>query len=284
MNSMDADRTNEALNKVFLVWGYPLIIQSDNGPPFQSEKFISTWENKGVKIRKSIPLSPQSNGAVERQNKGIKEALIASKLDKVSWKSALNKYVHIHNKVRPISNLGVTPFELLVGWKFRGTYPCLWESPSRTPIDRAEIREKDDLYKFKTKQYADFKRGAKDSDVAVGDDVMLAQHKKLKSDPTFGAERYTVIAREGAKVVIRSSRGVQFSRNVQDVKRVFHEEDTPLLQEDNTSRMTSSNNRLDETEKETNMENLPAEREERPRRDIVKPNRLKDMHLYTIFE
>lgn len=284
MDSMDADRTNEALNKVFLVWGCPLIIQSDNGPPFQSEKFISTWENKGVKIRKSIPLSPQSNGAVERQNKGIKEALIASKLDKVSWKSALNKYVHIHNKVRPISNLGVTPFELLVGWKFRGTYPCLWDSSLRTPIDRAEIREKDDLYKLKTRQYVDLKRGAKDSDITVGDDVLLAQHKKLKSDPTFGAERYTVIAREGAKVVIRSSRGVQFSRNVQDVKKVFQEEDTLPLQEDNTTGEASSNITDNVTKNDANIESLPEERKERPRRDIVKPNRFRDMHLYTIFE
>lgn len=283
MSSMDAERTNEALNKVFHVWGLPLIIQSDNGPPFQSEKFISTWENKGVRIRKSIPLSPQSNGAVERQNKGIKEALIGAKLDNVNWKSALNKYVHIHNKVRPVSNLGVTPFELLVGWKFRGTFPCLWESPQRPNIDRAEIREKDDLYKLKTRQYVDLRRGAKESNIVVGDDVLLAQHKKPKSDPTFGAERYTVIAREGPKVVIRSNRGVQFCRNVQDVKKVFDDkDDSTLVQETMTGNRSDSN--IETINNHTNKDNSPAACEVRPRREIVKPDRFKDMFLYTIFE
>lgn len=283
MANIDAERTNEALNKIFLVWGYPLIIQSDNGPSFQSEKFISTWENRGVKIRKSIPLSPQSNGAVERQNKGIKEALASAKLDKINWKEALEKYIHIHNKVRPIANLGVTPFELLVGWKFRGTYPCLWESSSRAPIDRTEIKEKDDLYKFKTKRYVDSRRGAKDSDVTIGDKVLLSMHKTSKTDPTFGAERFTVIAREGAKVVIRSSRGVQFSRNVQDVKKVyFKEENLPLP--DDQPIPENANNKQTEREKDPKEQCQTVNRKERPGRNIVKPGKFKDMYLYTIFE
>lgn len=173
----------------------------------------------------------------------------------------MDKYVHIHNKVRPIANLGVTPFELLVGWKFRGTYPCLWDSSSRTPIDRAEIKEKDDLYKFKTKQYADWKRGVKESDVTVGDNVLLALHKKVKSDPTFGAEKYTVIARDGAKVVIRSDRGVQFSRNVQDVKKIFQE---TLLQENDSHITENSSSKPTDSKKDVIMGSGPANLRERP--------------------
>lgn len=231
MRTMDADATNLALSRIFEVWGYPLAIQSDNGPPFQSEKFIKTWEDKGIKIWKSIPLSAQSNGAVERQNRGIKEALAASRIDKVNWKSALDKYVHMHNKVRPLSRLGVTPFELLVGWKFRGTFPYLWDNHENN-LDRTEIREKDALSKLESKLYADEKRGAKPSDIVVGDTVILSRAKRCKSDSTFGADKYTVVARDGAKIVVCSDRGVQFSRNVQDAKRVpetFNESATELL-------------------------------------------------------
>lgn len=219
MKCMDAETTNAALNKVFLNWGYPLIIQSDNGPPFQSSKFVKIWEDKGIKIRKSIPLSPQTNGAVERQNEGIKKALAAAKLDNVNWRQALDNYVHVHNKVRPLSRLGVTPFELLVGRKFRGTFPCMWSGASET-LDRQDISEKDAMSKLISKQYADSKRGAKSSDLIVGDRVFLTQLKRYKSDPNFGSERFTIVARDGAKIVVRSDRGILFARNVADAKRI----------------------------------------------------------------
>ncbi|XP_058817266.1 uncharacterized protein K02A2.6-like [Topomyia yanbarensis] len=220
VKKINADTTNAALAKIFEVWGYPLAIQSDNGPPFQSDTFIKTWENKGIKIRKSIPLSAQSNGAVERQNSGIKKALAAARLDNVHWRTALKNYVHAHNKVRPLSRLGVTPFELLVGWKCLGTFPCLWETKSSDSLDRIDIREKDAVSKLQSKKYADIRRGAKDSHIKAGDTVLVATHKKHKSDPTFSEERFTILARDGAKVVVRSERGVQYSRNVQDVKKV----------------------------------------------------------------
>lgn len=221
MKTINAESTIEALNKIFMVWGYPLVIQSDNGPPFQSDKFIQTWQNKGITVQKSIPWSPQSNGAIERQNQGIKKALAAAKLDSTNWRLALESYVHNHNKVRPLSRLGVTPFELLVGWKYRGTFPCLWEACSTNELDREEIREKDAFSKQESKRYADLRRGAKESDLTVGDRVVLTQQKRLKSDPTYGAEKYTILAREGAKIVVRSDRGVVYSRNVGDAKRAI---------------------------------------------------------------
>ncbi|XP_062542323.1 uncharacterized protein K02A2.6-like [Armigeres subalbatus] len=288
MKHIDGDTTNSALLKIFEVWGYPLAIQSDNGPPFQSDNFVKTWENRGIKIRKSIPLSAQSNGAVERQNVGIKHALAAAKLDKVNWRNALEKYVHTHNKVRPLSRLGVTPFELLVGWKFRGTFPCLWETNNTESLDRTDIKEKDAISKLKSKKYADNQRGAKDSDLQVGDTVLVAIQKSHKSDPEFSAERYSIIARDGARVIIRSRRGIQYARNVQDVKKV------PQCLEKGTDQSNTGSNKL---EKE---DNIPCNSEnekgiedpisgniqisERPKRTTKKPNKLKDMVLFTIFE
>ena len=119
----------------------------------------------------------------------------------MNWRNALEKYLHIHNRVRPLSRLGVTPFELLVGWKYRGTFPSLWDAVPRDYIDRTDIREKDAFTKLQSKKYADMKRRAKDSNITIGDKVFMAQPQLSKSDPTFSAERFTVIARDGAKVV-----------------------------------------------------------------------------------
>lgn len=216
MKSMDADATNKALCEVFQTWGWPVVIQSDNGPPFQSEVFVSFWSNKGVQVRKSIPYSPQSNGGVERQNIGIIKAVSAAKLDGRDWRNALQEFVHRHNTLIPLSRLNVTPFELMTGWKYRGTFPCLWKSSP--DLDRQDICERDAESKFQGKNYADRTRGAKESNINIGDVVLLAQPKRNKTDPTFPAERYTVVAREGAKVVVVSKTGVQYARNVQEVK------------------------------------------------------------------
>ncbi|XP_062565886.1 uncharacterized protein K02A2.6-like [Armigeres subalbatus] len=315
MRHIDTESTIAALNKIFAVWGYPLVLQSDNGPPFQSDAFVRSWENRGIKVRKSIPLSPQSNGAVERQNEGIKKALAASRLDNANWKTALNNYVHMHNKVRPLTRLGVTPFELLVGWKHRGFFPSLWRSDSQLEVDREEVRENDAHSKLVSKKYADFRRGAKQSDLVVGDKVVLLQLKRTKSDPTFGAEKFTVIARDGAKLIVKSDRGVVYSRNVADAKRAIDDEgftqqnqshipddaqtsstnfpwQSPEIQlfADHRNSTESEENKGSETDKTSGAQGLNNQLDHddfihsRPSRIKKVPEKLKDMILFNVYQ
>ena len=55
--------TKEKL-KFFSTYGIPRKVQSDNGPPFNSEEF-RRFAEEGFKHEKVIPLHPRANGEVE---------------------------------------------------------------------------------------------------------------------------------------------------------------------------------------------------------------------------
>ena len=57
-------------------------------------EFVDFWESKGVRVRKSLPLSAQSNGAIERQYQGVIKAMAAAKAERKHWKTAMDEYIH----------------------------------------------------------------------------------------------------------------------------------------------------------------------------------------------
>lgn len=231
--------------------------------------------------------------------------------------------MHVHNTVKPHARLGITPFELLVGWEHRGIFPSLWDSKPDNALDRHDVRDNDAVTKLQSKKYADSRRGAKYSGISVGDIVLMAVPKKGKTDPPFSDERFTVLSREGAKVVIRSERGVQYTRSVNDLKpaplRIRgskqeliepHEvegfsEDTKSDEvevtwpfEDDPTKSSLSGHEAEEEspalldgakstvdEASSSKVECPVEKKaSRPARTIRKPERFKDMCLYNIFQ
>lgn len=190
--------------------------------------------------------------------------------------------MHHHNTLVPHSRLNVTPFELLVGWKFRGTFPSLWSATK--DLDRIDVREADAEQKLTSSKLADRVRRAMPSDVRVGDSVFLKQQKKSKSDATFGSEKYTVVAPDGSKVVICSGNGVQYTRSVNDLKKVPVAQDQADGSLVNSSPVVDHDSDDEQIDVATRDENTGSRIGLRNRGLVRKPSRYNDDYVYQIFE
>ncbi|XP_058838125.1 uncharacterized protein K02A2.6-like [Topomyia yanbarensis] len=65
----------EQVESIFAFFGIAEEVVTDNGPPFNSELFIRFLEANDVKLSKSPPYHPQSNGLAERGVRTVKDVL-----------------------------------------------------------------------------------------------------------------------------------------------------------------------------------------------------------------
>ncbi|CAH2104645.1 unnamed protein product [Euphydryas editha] len=93
MKSCNADNVIEELCGIFSYVGLPVEIVSDNGPPFDSYRFINFCTKFNIKITKSPAYHPESNGFAERNVQIAKKALSKLVLDKNKCDS-LNLKIH----------------------------------------------------------------------------------------------------------------------------------------------------------------------------------------------
>jgi hypothetical protein len=204
----------DSLEEVFSRHGMPRTIKSDNGPQFVSNEFKQFCEQNGIRPVKVTPKWAQANGEVERQNQSLVKRIQIAQAEGLDWKRELLKYVFKYRTTEHATT-GKTPAELLFGRKLRGKLPDL---SARGGYD-LDVRDRDAEQKGRSKLYADERRGAKPSEVDVGDKILLKADKVNKFSTTFQPTPYTVVSKTGNNVMIQSPEGVQYSRNTSHVKK-----------------------------------------------------------------
>ena len=78
LHSTAAKAVLPKLDRIFAVFGVPLVVKTDNGPPFNGREFAQFAEYLGFKHRKVSPLWPEANGEVERFMKTLGKAFRTS--------------------------------------------------------------------------------------------------------------------------------------------------------------------------------------------------------------
>ena len=213
--SITSSKVIGLLENWFTSHGLPEVLVSDNGVQFTSSEFSQFMSNNGIHHRKVTPYSPQANGEVERQNRTILQAIRAFVQEGKSWKKELNTFLFAY-RTTPHSVTGISPAELMYGSKLRTKLPDM--SHSNSNVVEGEIRDRDCLRKDKGKDYFDQRKHVKESDLQIGDTVILRQSKENKLSTAYDAEPYRVVHKYGNSVQVENIDGVQRRRNVVHMK------------------------------------------------------------------
>lgn len=233
------------LDKIFAQYGVPVVVKSDNGPPFNGNDFKQFANTLGFRHRKITPLWPRSNGEVERFMRTLKKTIEAAKIENRPWKEELCKLLRNY-RATPHSTTGQAPATVLFNRAMRTKLP---EGPS-VPVDPAHIRERDKQAKDKMKHHADKKVYVKPADISKGDRVLVRRDPSYKkSDTSYDPTPYFVTERKGS-MVTASREDKTITRNSSFFKPVNigleqaegngEDEPTPALRSETT--VTSSEN------------------------------------------
>ena len=162
VNSTAAHHVLPKLDSLFSLMGIPVVVKTDNGPPFQGEEFNKFCNDYGISHRKVTPVWPQANGQVEVFNRNLKRIIQKSFVNGSDWRTELNSFLRSYRNV-PHSSTKIAPADLIFVNSNSSKLPNLVKSnPSNDLVNKA--RTNDIKAKQQMKGYADAKRGAREHD------------------------------------------------------------------------------------------------------------------------
>ena len=202
MQSTSVEKTIEELRGLFLSYGIPEQIVSDNGPQFTSESFAVFMKMNGIRHTRSAPYHPATNGLAERFVQSLKYGLKTSLSSGLSLSRRLANFLLMYRSAIH-STTGVTPSSLFLKRELRTRFDLL-RPDHETEISRKQAQQKD---------YHD--RHAATRRFAIGDCVMA---KNFRNGPDWVPA--TVVARLGPLSYLLETESKQlWRRHVDHVKQ-----------------------------------------------------------------
>lgn len=255
------------LDKIFAEFGIPKTLKTDNGPPFNGHEFAQYCQHMGIHHRKTTPLWPRANAETERFMKTVKKTLRNTPTPQI--KQQLYRFL-LSYRSTPHCTTNIAPATILFGRPLRTMLPQITETS--ISIDHNSLRERDAYQKAKMKSYADNKSYVKQSDLKIGDPVLLKNHSHTKSDPPYQPQPLVVTQKKGSMVT--AERGQQkvtrnssfFKQSPRSPTEAEMEPDHPDMDTpDDTSSNTpeSPKHHTSSRSRPTNSNNIPLRRSQR---------------------
>lgn len=217
MKSTDFTSFKAAMEQLFARNGYPKIMKSDNGPPFNGEEYAKYCEDRGIDRVHSAPLNPQQNGMVERYMQTVNKAIQIAVHEDKDPETALGAAIRAHNAaIHRVTQ--AAPEELMFARKIRRDLPLVVSA--RVDSSHQRVQSNDEKHKQHSKALEDAKRGARDTSIRVGDTVVVANAKRAKGDSRFEPTKFRVVAKDRGDLELCTDDGRRLARNVTQVKKI----------------------------------------------------------------
>lgn len=215
MKQTDFATVRAWLNAIFDTFGFPAAIKSDNGPPFNSAEYRKYCADRGIQSVFSWPLTPQQNGTAERAMATIGKAMKNASTH--TYRTELGDAMKAHNSaVHSVTN--EIPENVMFGRRIRRSLPLL-RSPV-VDIDDSQMRNRDWAEKQKGKDREDKKRGARASNITVGDSVVLRRERQKKGDTNYDPTEFVVLAQRAGDLTVQAPDGRVVKRNIVMAKKI----------------------------------------------------------------
>lgn len=217
LKNISSEKIIKAMEEIFCRLGLPKSLRTDNGRQYISAEFKEFCKLNDITQITTPPYWPQANGEVENMNRSLVKRLKIASVNKANYKQEIHKFILMYN-VTPHSTTGSPPSELMFNRVIRDKIPSI-QDITEDMID-SSARDLDCINKQKGKERGDKRRKAKESEIAVGDKVLLKNvvfPNKLTTN--FDVTEYEVVNRSGNEVEIFGD-GKTFRRNISHVKKI----------------------------------------------------------------
>ena len=275
------------LDRIFAEFGCPRVIKTDNGPPFNGFELSAYLDSMGIRHRKITPRYPQANGECERFMRTIKKSVKAAITEKKNWKQEMHKFLLAYRTTKHTTT-GFAPADVLFNRPVNNKLPSMLQT---LPANIC-IRCNDADAKAKMKQYADQKPYVKQSEIQVGDSVLVKQSDKTKAMTPYEPTPYVVQSKKGSMITAkRHNKSV--TRNSSFFKKsprppTTEEEEREMSETDSDTPEEPEIEQTHQTQGELQSNNVPIPHDQpppntyqtcRPKRKKKTPARFEDYYM-----
>lgn len=209
--------TREKMSKIFSTHGTPNVLESDNGPPFNSHDFANFAEQEGFHHHPVTPDHPQANGTAESFMK------VLNKTEQIAHQQKANRRIAVQGMLAgyrstPHPATQIAPYDaMLLDRNIRTKLD--YEHPQREMDPKSkEINEHDRAYKNKIKENSE-NRNTKQHSFKINDYVVLLQKKVNKFSTAYEPAFYVVYKIQGSTICARrTTDGREITRDASKFK------------------------------------------------------------------